>query len=625
MSKKLTVCLVDDDAAVRNAFKLLMRSAGINLLSFGSAQEFLAGFEPKNVGCIILDVRMPGMSGLELQEILRQRKVYIPIIILTAHADVHLAVQAVKTGAFDVVEKPFNQELLLERVHKAFEVFHDWQKVETERREIAERLADLTPRELEVLDLMVGGRTNKMIAEFLGISRKTLDIHRSKVMAKMKARTVADLVRWRMLDQSGPGGATAVRPGDYRPCPMKYAIVIPDGCADEPQPELGGKTPLQAARKPSMDRVAQAGVVGRSNNVPAGLTPASDVATLSLFGYDPLRVYTGRAPLETVAMGLKLGPGDWAIRCNLVHVDMEEMRDFTAGHIASEDGALLMKTIQERLGGPVPGELGLRGTLEFHAGVSYRNILIYRGGDAPFAGGTKTQPPHDVPDKPIADHLPKGPGSDLLRLLMDRSRDVLARHPVNQARAKRGDKPATQIWLWGQGKAPQIETFERVYGKKGAILSAVDLVRGVGILLGWTRIDVPGATGYLDTDYAAKGRYGVEALKSHDLVCVHVEAPDEASHEGKAAAKVKAIEEIDRHIVGPLLGALPQFAAWRILVSPDHRTPLRTRAHAHGAVPFTVAGTGVHSKGQSSYDEIVAAAADLSFDKGHELMKWFLG
>ena len=323
-------------------------------------------------------------------------------------------------------------------------------------------------------------------------------------------------------------------------------------------------------------------------------------------------------------MGLKLGPGDWAIRCNLVHVDREEMRDFTAGHIASEDGAALMKTIQEKLGGTPPRAFGLPGKLEFHAGVSYRNILIYRGADAPFAEGTKTQPPHDVPDKPIADHLPKGPGSDLLRLLMDRSRDVLARHPVNQARQTRGDKPATQIWLWGQGIAPQLETFERVYGKKGAILSAVDLVRGVGILLGWKRIDVPGATGYLDTDYAAKGRHGVAALRDFDLVCVHVEAPDEASHEGKADEKVKALQEIDRHIVGPLLEALPKHGPWRILVSPDHRTPLRTRAHAHGAVPFTVAGTGVASRGQSSYDEVSAAAADLAFDKGHELMNWFL-
>ena len=217
MSKKLTVCLVDDDATVRNSFKLLMKTAGINLITFGSAQEYLAGFEPKNVGCIILDVRMPGMSGLELQEVLHQRRVHIPVIILTGHADVHLAVGAVKTGAFDVLEKPFNHDLLLERIHKAFDVSAEWHKVEVERKEIAERLSELTPRELQVLDLMVGGRTNKMIAEHLGISRKTLDIHRSKVMGKMKARTVADLVRWRMLDQSGPGGATAVLPGEYRP------------------------------------------------------------------------------------------------------------------------------------------------------------------------------------------------------------------------------------------------------------------------------------------------------------------------------------------------------------------------------------------------------------------------
>jgi 2,3-bisphosphoglycerate-independent phosphoglycerate mutase len=405
---------------------------------------------------------------------------------------------------------------------------------------------------------------------------------------------------------------------------MKYAIIIPDGCADEPQASLGGKTPLQAAHTPNMDRIAQAGVVGRSDNVPPTLTPASDVATLSLFGYDPRAVYTGRAPLETAAMGLALGPNDWAIRCNLVHVDREEMRDFTAGHIASEDGRAMIESLQSALGCAVPGNAA-QGRLEFHAGVSYRNILIYRGPGAPFTAETRTQPPHDVPDKPIAEHLPKGPGADLLQDLMRRSRDVLRDHPVNRARQARGDKPATQIWLWGQGRAPALPPFASVYGKRGAILSAVDLVRGVGVLLGWTRIDVPGATGYLDTDYAAKGRYGVQALANHDLVCVHVEAPDEASHEGKADAKVRALEEIDRHVVGPLLAALPAHGNWRILVSPDHRTTLRTRAHAYGMVPFTVAGTGIASGGQPSYDEVVAAASDLVFAKGHHLMPWFLG
>ncbi len=278
-------------------------------------------------------------------------------------------------------------------------------------------------------------------------------------------------------------------------------------------------------------------------------------------------------------MGLKLGVGDWAIRCNLVHIDNEEMRDFTAGHITSEDGAALMKAVQEQLGGAVPAEFGLQGKLEFHAGVSYRNILIYRGADAPFGTSTTTQPPHDVPDRPIAEHLPKGPGSDLLRDLMRRSRQILANHPVNVARQARGARPATQIWLWGQGVAPKLDTFDRKYGKRGAIISAVDLVRGVGMLLGWKRIDVPGTTGYLDTDYAAKGAYGVKALKDQDIVCVHIEAPDEASHEGKADEKVKALEQIDKHIVGPLLEALPAFGDWRILISPDHRTPLRTRAH----------------------------------------------
>jgi 2,3-bisphosphoglycerate-independent phosphoglycerate mutase len=405
---------------------------------------------------------------------------------------------------------------------------------------------------------------------------------------------------------------------------MKYVIIIPDGCADEPQTSLGGKTPLQAAHKPHMDHIARAGLVGRTDNVPSGLTPASDVATLSMFGYDPLEVYTGRAPLEIAAMGIKLGPSDWAIRCNLVHVDNEEMRDFTAGHIESEDAKELMTLIGAKLGGPVHFA-GLTGRLEFHAGVSYRNILIYRGSDAPFGPDTKTQPPHDIPDKPIAGYLPQGPGADLLRHLMQRSRDILRDHSANRVRRTAGLRDATQIWLWGQGRAPSLQPFAELYGKKGAILSAVDLVRGVGVLLGWTRIDVPGATGYLDTDYAAKGRYGIEALKTHDLVCVHVEAPDEASHEGKADEKVKALERIDEHIVGPLLAALPAYGEWRILVSPDHRTPLRTRAHAYGMVPFAGAGTGISAQGQPAYDEVVAEKADLVFARGHQLMKWFLG
>ena len=404
---------------------------------------------------------------------------------------------------------------------------------------------------------------------------------------------------------------------------MKYAIVIPDGCADEPQESLGGRTPLQAANLPNMDRVTRLGLVGRANNVPASFTPASDVATLSLFGYDPLQVYTGRSPLEAVAMGIRLGSRDWAVRCNLVTVENGEMRDFTAGHISSAEGLELIRFLNSKLDGVAPDDQTL---YEFIPGVSYRNCLVLRNVPAGMLTfETKTQPPHDIPDRPIAEYLPKGPGSDFLNDLMNRSRDLLRDHPVNKKRVSDGKRPATQIWLWGQGRAPSVRPFAEVYGKRGAIISAVDLVRGTGMLIGWKRIDVPGATGYLDTDYAAKGRAGVAALNEHDLVCVHVEAPDEASHEGKVLEKVKALERIDEHIVGPLLEALPRHGDWRILVEPDHRTTLKTRAHAHGAVAFAVAGTGIQSRGQAGYDEIVAADSTVSFDPGHQLMRWFLG
>ncbi|MBL8792593.1 MAG: cofactor-independent phosphoglycerate mutase [Planctomycetia bacterium] len=410
---------------------------------------------------------------------------------------------------------------------------------------------------------------------------------------------------------------------------MKYAIIIPDGCADEPQESLGGKTPLQAARTPNMDRLAQMGVVGRANNVPPGLTPASDVATLSLFGYDPSKVYTGRSPLEAAAMGIKLGGTDWAIRCNLVNVEDGLMRDFTAGHISSEEGRELIAQVNEVIGGEYdsPDLVNVKVRMEFHPGVGYRHCLVYRtsGLPAPFEDTTKTQPPHDIPDQPVADYLPSGPGGDLMRALMEHSKQVLADHPVNQQRRAAGKRPATQIWLWGQGRAPQLVPFVNLHRKHGAIISGVDLVRGVGILIGWKRLDVPGVTDYLDNDYAAQGQATLDALKSYDVVCAHVEAPDEASHEGRADEKVKALERIDEQIVGPLLEKMPYLGDWRILVSPDHRTPLRTRAHAHGAVPFVIAGTGIQSKGQATYDEVVAAASDLAFDPGHQLMRFFLG
>lgn len=401
--------------------------------------------------------------------------------------------------------------------------------------------------------------------------------------------------------------------------PTKYVIVIPDGAADEPQESLGGRTPLQAARTPEMDRIAREGVLGRSRNVPDRFVPASDVATLSLFGYDPARYYTGRAPLEAAAMGIVLGPEDWAIRCNLMTILDGRMTDFTAGHITSEEGRPLIEALGIVLGPAHP-------RVEFHPGVSYRNAMIYRGrpGEVPFADDTLTVPPHDVPDRPAADHLPRGTGSELLRELMQVGSIVIRNHPVNLARQLAGKRPANAIWLWGQGRAPSLPRFADRHGLRGAILSAVDLVRGVGMLAGWDRIDVPGATGYLDTDYAAKGRFGVAALADHDLVCVHIEAPDEASHEGRADAKVEALERIDRDIVAPLRRALEASGDGRILISPDHATLIRTRAHDRGWVAWAMAGTGLAASGLP-YDEISArAAGGPALEEGFRLMDLFL-
>jgi 2,3-bisphosphoglycerate-independent phosphoglycerate mutase len=399
---------------------------------------------------------------------------------------------------------------------------------------------------------------------------------------------------------------------------MKYALVIPDGCADEPQDSLGGKTPLEAAVILAMDAVAAVGVVGRANHVPAALPAGSDVANLSLLGYDPTVYFTGRAPIEAAAQGIQLGPNDSAIRCNLVTIVDQSMRDFTAGHISTAEATELLAALQSAVG---------TGQLEFVPGVSYRNLLIYRGGKSPppFTADTRATPPHDLTDKSVLDDYPRGPGSDFLNQLMSESMALFADHPVNLKRREQGNLPATNIWLWGQGRMPMVPPFAQIYGKRGAMITAVDLLRGLAALVGWRRIDVPGATGYLDTDYAAKGRAAIAAVAETDFVCVHVEATDEASHEGNAAAKVKALEEIDRHIVGPLHAALAAQGEYRLLVCPDHPTPLRTKTHSHGAVPFALAGTGVAPDKSRTYDEIAAATSTLAFDEGWKLMRYFLG
>lgn len=400
---------------------------------------------------------------------------------------------------------------------------------------------------------------------------------------------------------------------------MKYAIIIPDGCADEPQPALGGLTPLQAANVPAMDEVARLGEVGLTNHVPESMPSGSDVGTMSLFGYSPLEFHTGRAPIEAAAQRIELGPEDWAIRCNFVTVESGRMKSFTAGQIPNALAHELIQRMQRAMCGDAHWK--------FYPGVSYRNLLIYRArdGKAPFSDDTWSVAPHDIPDQPIADSLPMGSGACDLRALMERSKTLLAESSANQARVTAGELPATQIWLWGLGKSPTLPSFKEQFGVNGGVITAVDLLRGLARLIDMEVIEVEGATGYLDTDYAAKGRAAIETLQRLDLVVVHVEATDEASHEGKAGEKVRALEEIDRHIVGPVHDWLKTQGDYRILVCPDHPTFLRTRMHSHGLVPFAMCGEGIDRIGAGSYDEAAAAKAGLVIASGHDLMPRFTG
>lgn len=409
---------------------------------------------------------------------------------------------------------------------------------------------------------------------------------------------------------------------------MKYVIVIPDGAADAPQDALGGKTPFQAASTPAMDALASRGRVGLTNHVPESLPPGSEVACMSLLGYDPLAYFTGRAPLEAAAQGIVLGPHDWAVRCNLVTIAPGEsgptMEDFTAGHISTDEAGELLAACQRGLAAEFPELAGW----EFKPGVSYRNLLIHRGSAraaAPLAADLKATPPHDLMDKPVADAFPRGFGSRLLADIMGKSAAWLADHPVNKARVAAGKRPATHVWLWGVGKAPAFEPFAAKYGTSGTMITAVDLLRGLAALAGWKRREVAGATGYLDTDYAAKGRAAIDELAHTDLVCVHVEAPDEASHQGNAAEKVKAIEEIDAKIVGPIAKHLESLGPHRILVCPDHPTFIATKTHSRGRVPFVIAGSDIAAGGKCAYDEVTAAASGTVIEPGWKLMGTFLG
>jgi 2,3-bisphosphoglycerate-independent phosphoglycerate mutase len=391
---------------------------------------------------------------------------------------------------------------------------------------------------------------------------------------------------------------------------MKLVVLLGDGMADLPLAALQGKTPLQAAKKPNMDRLTRQGKSGLAQTVPQGFPPGSDVANLSVMGYAPSQHYSGRAPLEAAAMGVALGEDDIAFRCNFVTIEDGIMKDYSAGHISTEEGRELIEALLPIM----PGR-------RLYAGVSYRNLLVLKTG-----ANAVCTPPHDISDQPVAVHLPRGPDSELLTRLMEAARPVLASHPANKKRISEGKRPANAIWLWGQGPAPAMPSFAEKYGLKGAMISAVDLLKGIGRYAGLQVIDVPGATGTIDTNYEGKVQATLEALKSCDFVYLHIEAPDEAGHEGNTELKVRAIELFDEKVVGPVVEGLQESDQdWRVLLLPDHATPISIKTHSRDPVPFTIVGKGIVPDEVERFDEQAAKQGGYGLVEATELVGMMRG
>ena len=393
---------------------------------------------------------------------------------------------------------------------------------------------------------------------------------------------------------------------------MKYAVLIGDGMADEPLEKLGGRTPLEVADIPNMREIARKGQTGLIRTIPPGMPPGSDVATLSVLGYDPKKYYSGRAPLEAAKLGIKLGPGEVAFRCNLITVEGESIADYAGGHITSEEAGELMALLGRQMSTP---------TVRFYPGVGYRHICVMKGADMV---GVDCTPPHDVIGQPVKNHMPRGDGAGLLVDLMERSRDLLEGHEINNTRLSRGQRPANMIWLWGQGVTPQMPSFKDRFGVEGSVISAVDLLNGIAKLVGLELVEVPGATGYYDTNYEGKGTYAIKSLEERDFVLVHVEAPDEAGHNGDLDQKIEAIENFDRLVVGPLMRTLGDGPHYRLMVLPDHPTPIRLRTHTGDPVPFAWCGQGIPGSGAQGFSERGAASSRLRVDEGHMLMGRFI-
>lgn len=390
---------------------------------------------------------------------------------------------------------------------------------------------------------------------------------------------------------------------------MKYIMLVPDGMADSPMDELGGQTPMQAAQTPNFDALAEVSLIGSVLTVPPGMYPGSDVANMDLLGYDPRRYYTGRGPIEALAMGVPMDSGDVAYRCSLVSSDGTTLFDNSAGHISTEEARPLIELLDLKLG---------TDKRKFFPGVQYRHIMAEKGGSIDLL----TIPPHDFVGKPLAGHWPEGAGAERLKQLMYDSLELLDSHPVNVKRREEGKEPGNMIWLWGQGFAPSLPNFLQTYGKVGGVITAVDVVRGLGRATGLRVINVPGATGYIDTDYAAKANYALAALDTLDFIYIHVESPDESGHEGNLDHKIQAIEDTDKKLLATLRQGMAKRDNYRLMIVPDHKTPLSLRTHEEGPVPFLLYDSEKpHTASHFPFDERAVTEAKTQIDDGTRLIR----
>ncbi len=390
---------------------------------------------------------------------------------------------------------------------------------------------------------------------------------------------------------------------------MKYVVVIIDGASGWALPERGGKTCLEIANTPNLDTMTQQGVLGMARTVPQGMEPSSACACMSVLGYDPRVYYRGRSAIEAISIGVPTGDSDVVFRCNLVAVRDGKMWSYSSGYISTEEARGLINALNEKLG---------NNKVRFYSGTSYRHICRITGREDTLQA--TCTPPHDISGKSVAKFLPQGQGSDLLRNLMERSQDVLKEHPVNKQRQAQGNVPATMIWLfWGSGKIPAMPSFKEVYGLDAAMTSGVDLLRGLARMMNMTVLDIPGVTDGQDNDYAAQALGAMEALKKHDLVAIHIEAPDEAAHDGSIDKKVEAIERVDGEVIGRLRSC--ESNNLRVLIMPDHPTPIKIRTHCDDPVPFLLWGSGFKPSGASAFTEAEAAKAGNFIDEGYRIME----